>query len=139
MALCDQLEAAHTECEVGRDKLTLSTMAKLNEPDPQTFADDARFALEHLEKLTKRTDQIKQLRQTILNLAVRGKLVAQDPSDEPAILLIKELAADRGDGELRPSKVLDRKSVVEGKSVSVRVDLGGRRGIKKKTRSLKNK
>ncbi|KZY90621.1 MULTISPECIES: restriction endonuclease subunit S [unclassified Erythrobacter] len=106
MALCDQLEAAHTECEVGRDKLTLSTMAKLNEPDPQTFADDARFALEHLEKLTKRTDQIKQLRQTILNLAVRGKLVAQDPSDEPAILLIKELAADRGDGELRHSKVL---------------------------------
>src|SRR3546814_2803943 len=32
--------------------------------------------------------------------------VAQDPSDEPAILLIKELAADRGDGELRHSKVL---------------------------------
>src|SRR3546814_19367094 len=28
----------------------------------------------------------------------------------------------------------DRKSVVEGKSVSVRVDLGGRRIIKKKTR-----
>src|SRR3546814_15093691 len=28
---------------------------------------------------------------------------------------------------------LDRKSVVEGKSVSVRVDLGGRRIIKKKT------
>src|SRR3546814_13006917 len=27
----------------------------------------------------------------------------------------------------------DRKSVVEGKSVSVRVDLGGRRNIKKKT------
>src|SRR3546814_20841379 len=30
-------------------------------------------------------------------------------------------------------KDLDRKSVVEGKSVSVRVDLGGRRIIKKKT------
>src|SRR3546814_19918872 len=30
-------------------------------------------------------------------------------------------------------QVIDRKSVVEGKSVSVRVDLGGRRIIKKKT------
>src|SRR3546814_21026890 len=30
--------------------------------------------------------------------------------------------------------VLDRKSVVSGKSVSVRVDLGGRRIIKKKTK-----
>src|SRR3546814_20963762 len=34
---------------------------------------------------------------------------------------------------------LDRKSVVEGKSVSVRVDLGGRRIIKKKTQKQKNK
>src|SRR3546814_19417737 len=31
-----------------------------------------------------------------------------------------------------PKKSVDRKSVVEGKSVSVRVDLGGRRYIKKK-------
>src|SRR3546814_13199834 len=33
----------------------------------------------------------------------------------------------------RPGR--DRKSVVEGKSVSVRVDLGGRRNIKKKKKS----
>src|SRR3546814_16093017 len=32
------------------------------------------------------------------------------------------------------SKMSDRKSVVSGKSVSVRVDLGGRRIIKKKTK-----
>src|SRR3546814_12620017 len=34
---------------------------------------------------------------------------------------------------------LDRKSVVSGKSVSVRVDLGGRRIIKKKTKKQKKK
>src|SRR3546814_13265902 len=32
-------------------------------------------------------------------------------------------------------EVLDRKSVVSGKSVSVRVDLGGRRIVKKKTKT----
>src|SRR3546814_17935007 len=32
-----------------------------------------------------------------------------------------------------PGKSVDRKSVVEGKSVSVRVDLGGLRNVKKKT------
>lgn len=95
MALCDQLEAARAEREAGRDKFTLSALAKLNEPDPETFADDASFALEHLEPLTKRTDQIKQLRQTILNLAVRGKLVAQDPNDEPASELLKRIAAEK--------------------------------------------
>src|SRR3546814_11269249 len=38
---------------------------------------------------------------------------------------------------LRPPRVLDRKSVVSGKSVSVRVDLGGRRNIKKKKQNYK--
>ena len=33
---------------------------------------------------TTRPDQIKQLRKTILNLAVRGKFMPQDPEDEPA-------------------------------------------------------
>lgn len=95
MALCDQLETAQEEREGQRDNFTLSTLAKLNEPDPEDFAADARFALEHLEPLTKRTDQIKQLRQTILNLAVRGKLVEQNPNDEPASDLLRAIAEDK--------------------------------------------
>jgi type I restriction enzyme S subunit len=92
MALCDQLETAQAEREKQRKMLTLSTLAKLNEPDPETFPDDARFALQHLKPLTKRTDQIKQLRQTILNLAVRGKLVQQDTNDEPALTSLSRLS-----------------------------------------------
>src|SRR3546814_14607442 len=38
-------------------------------------------------------------------------------------------------GDARPVHAADRKSVVSGRSVSVRVDLGGRRIIKKKKRS----
>ncbi len=83
MALCDQLEAARAEREAARDTFTLSTLAKLNTPDPETFGEDASFALVNLAPLTTRPDQIKQLRQTILNLAVRGKLVEHDPCDEP--------------------------------------------------------
>ncbi|MGV2123457.1 restriction endonuclease subunit S [Agrobacterium vitis] len=86
MALCDELEAARTERETKRDRLAAASLARLNTPDPETFRDDARFALDALPALTARPDQIKQLRQTILNLAVRGKLVPQDPADEPAIL-----------------------------------------------------
>lgn len=92
MTLCDQLEAARAEREAARDKLTLSTLAKLNTPDPETFGQDARFALANLAPLTTRPDQIKQLRQTILNLAVCGKLVEQDTSDEPSTFIIEEIA-----------------------------------------------
>ncbi|MDK4729203.1 restriction endonuclease subunit S [Rhizobium phaseoli] len=95
MALCDQLEAARTAKEATRDRLTAASLARLNSPNPETFRDDARFALEALPALTARPDQIKQLRQTILNLAVRGKLVPQDPTDEPAAELLGRIVKER--------------------------------------------
>lgn len=95
MALCDQLEAARTEREKARDRVTAASLARLNSPDADTFADDARFALRNLPALTNRPDQIKQLRQTILNLAVRGKLVPQDPKDEPASELLKRIGDEK--------------------------------------------
>ncbi len=95
MALSDQLEAARDERETTRDRLTAGSLARLNVPDSETFQDDARFALDALPVLTTRHDQIKQFRQTILNLAVRGKLMEQDPNDEPASELLKRIAKER--------------------------------------------
>ena len=110
MALCDQLEAAGAEREAARDNFALSTLAGLNEPDPETFPADARFALANLAPLTTRADQIKQLRQTIINLAVRGKLVAHDAADEPVTRLLAEFAVAKlerkrqtGDARIKPA------------------------------------
>jgi type I restriction enzyme, S subunit len=97
MVLCDQLEAARAERETMRNRLAAASLARLNAPDPDpiTFADHARFALNNLPALATRTDQVKQLRQTILNLAVRGRLVPQDPNDEPASELLKRIAVEK--------------------------------------------
>lgn len=95
MALCDQLEAARGTREHSRDRFARSTLAKLNEPNPETFAEAARFALDNLAPLTARADQIKQIRQTILNLAVRGSLVNQDPDDEPASTQLQRISDER--------------------------------------------
>ena len=85
MALCDRLEEARTAREDTRDRLTTASLTCLSAPDTDvpTFRSHARFAVDVLPALTARTDQVKHLRQTILNLAVRGKLVEQDPADEP--------------------------------------------------------
>ncbi len=107
MALLDRLEAARTTREATRDRLTAASLARLTAPDAQphgalpaevgtgsasgnacakdSFPANARFALATLPALTTRPDQIKPLRQTILNLAVRGKLVEQDTTDEPPL------------------------------------------------------
>jgi type I restriction enzyme, S subunit len=97
MALCDRLEAARASREAARDRLAAASLARLNAPDPETFQADARFALDVLPALTTRPDQIRALRQTILNLAVRGKLVPQDPKDEPASELLKRIAVERAE------------------------------------------
>ena len=86
MALCDQLEAARLEREATRDRLAAASLARLNAPVPETFAADARFALDTLSVVTARADQFKQLRQNILNLAVRGRLVQQVAEDEPVAI-----------------------------------------------------
>jgi type I restriction enzyme S subunit len=94
MALCDRLGTARGSREAVRDRLAAASLARLNAPDPETFENDARFALDALPALTARADQIKQLRQTILNLAVSGKLVPQDADDEPASELLKRIAKE---------------------------------------------
>jgi type I restriction enzyme S subunit len=97
MALCDQLEAARQQRQQGRERLVAATLHRLNQPaeDPASFRQDASFALQVLPSLTTTPAQIKQLRQTILNLAVRGKLVEQDPEDEPAEELSRQISLER--------------------------------------------
>lgn len=78
MALCDQLEEARSERERRRDRLAAASLARLKVYASESFQADASFALEALPFLTSRLDQIRALRQTILNLAMRGKLVPED-------------------------------------------------------------
>ncbi len=110
MMLCDRLEAARTTREATRDRLTATSLARLSVPNPETFRADARFVLDALPALTIRPDQIQQLRQNILNLAVRGKLVPQDPSDESAPELLKRISKEKkrllGERDIKPDHSL---------------------------------
>ena len=111
MALCDQLEAARQQRQQGRERLVAASLQRLNQPaeNPASFRQDASFALQVLPSLTSTPAQIKQLRQTILNLAVRGKLVVQDPEDEPAEeqlerITLAKLALGRKERAFRKNK-----------------------------------
>jgi type I restriction enzyme, S subunit len=111
MGLCDRLEAARASREAVRDQLAAASLHRINAPDPETFQADAHFALDALPALTTRPDQIKQLRQTILNLALRGKLAPQDTSDEPASELLKRIAVERA--ELVKKKEIRRENPLD--------------------------
>ena len=81
MALCDRMEVARAERDAMRDRLAAASLARLNvpDPDPAVYRNHAAFALDNLTPLTTRPNQIKTLRQTILNLAVRGRFFKEKP------------------------------------------------------------
>ena len=112
MTECDRLEAAQMERETTRTRLTAASLARLNAPDPDEtkFREHVKFALNNFTPLTTRPEQVKTLRQIILNLAVRGKLVPQDPNDEPASELLKRIEKEKAwlvkTGESRKQKAI---------------------------------
>jgi type I restriction enzyme, S subunit len=64
----------------------------------------------HFDVAFAAPDGIKKLRELILMLAMQGKLVPQDPNDQPASELLKEIEAEKKrlvkDGKIKPSKPL---------------------------------
>ncbi|MEL7641038.1 MAG: restriction endonuclease subunit S [Solidesulfovibrio sp.] len=99
MALCDRLEASQAKRESRRDRLASASLKRIGQPkdvsNGEEFRENVRFHLDHLPRLATRPEHVKELRQTILNLAVRGKLVPQDPNDEPASELLKKIQGEK--------------------------------------------
>jgi type I restriction enzyme, S subunit len=99
MALCNRFEAARNERESRRDRLAATSLHHLGQLPEKDGADafraNARFYFNHLPRLTTRPDHIKQLRQTILDLAVRGKLVNQEGDEGAIIALLDRIDAER--------------------------------------------
>jgi type I restriction enzyme S subunit len=110
MALCDRLEATQRERESRRDQFAASTHHRLNNgADAEDLRSHAQFFIGHLPRLTVRPDQVKQLRQTILNLAVQGELVPQiqEPNSSSSLLVELREIQEKNDSRTKHSAVDD--------------------------------
>ena len=96
MALCDKLEAERN----ARDQKRLavhaaainSLLAASDQPD---FDRSWQFIVKHFSELYAVPANVAELKKVILQLAVMGKLVPQDPNDQPASELLKEIEAEK--------------------------------------------
>lgn len=96
MALCDQLEQ-QTEASIEAHQLLVSTLLNTltNSADADELMENWKRISNHFDTLFTTEASIDQLKQTILQLAVMGKLVPQDPNDEPASVLLERIAEEK--------------------------------------------
>ena len=80
MALCDQLEQQQTESNVTHQTLVETLLTTLaNAAAQEEFSETWQRIADHFDTLFTTEQSIDRLKQTILQLAVMGKLVPQDP------------------------------------------------------------
>lgn len=96
MALCDQLEQRSESQLAAHQTLVETLLATLTDSsDADELAQNWARLSTHFDTLFTTEASIDALKQTILQLAVMGKLVPQDPSDEPASALLERIAAEK--------------------------------------------
>lgn len=96
MALCDQLEQQHSNAQEAHEILVSQLLATLTQSQNATkFNANWQRIYAHFDVLFTTEKSIDTLKQTLLQLAVMGKLVPQDPNDEPASELLKHIKAEK--------------------------------------------
>ena len=95
MALCDDLEAKRQAKRSKKIALNRASLHTLTEPSRDSLTAAWYRIRDHFANLYTAPETVADLRQTILQLAVMGRLVPQDPLDLPASELLKKIQAEK--------------------------------------------
>ncbi len=95
MALCEDLEARQQARQEKRLIVNSACLHALTTAQAKTQPAAARRLFDHFDQLYTHPQTVADLRKAILQLAVQGKLVPQDPNDEPAALLLAKIKAEK--------------------------------------------
>ncbi|GHD93958.1 type I restriction endonuclease EcoAI subunit S [Pseudocitrobacter faecalis] len=111
MSLCDQLEQQSLTNLDAHQQLVETLLGTLTDSqNAEELAENWARISEHFDTLFTTEASVDALKQTILQLAVMGKLVPQDPNDEPASELLKRIAQEKAqlvkEGKIKKQKPL---------------------------------
>jgi type I restriction enzyme S subunit len=106
LGLCDELAACQAARREARSALVGATLDRLvSARSAAEFPAHAHRLRDHFDRLFDTPATIPQLRQAILQLAVQGQLVPQDPNDESARELVQQIANFKTNVTGKPSKI----------------------------------
>jgi type I restriction enzyme S subunit len=110
-ALCDQIEIDQKlQAEKQQHWVESAVSRMMSAQGSQEFAEHWGHIAQNFDSLISTPNAVKELRQGVLQLAVQGKLVPQDANDEPALELLKRVAAEKEwlitEGKIKKEKQL---------------------------------
>ncbi|CAM7761769.1 restriction endonuclease subunit S [Enterobacter intestinihominis] len=111
MSLCDQLEQQSLTSLDAHQQLVETLLSTLTDcQNAEELAENWARISQNFDTLFTTEASIDALKQTILQLAVMGKLVPQDPNDEPASELLKRIEQEKAqlvkEGKIKKQKPL---------------------------------
>ncbi|MGK7246478.1 restriction endonuclease subunit S [Buttiauxella agrestis] len=111
MSLCDQLEQQSLSSLEAHQQLVETLLTTLTESqNAEELAEHWARISQHFDALFTTEASIDALKKTIQQLAVMGKLVPQDPNDEPASELLKRIEQEKAqlvkEGKIKKPKPL---------------------------------
>ena len=111
MALCDVLEEKGRLVAAQHERLAGALFDALaNSTSAEEAAEHWQRIATHFDLLLDRPAAVDRLEQAILQLAVRGRLVPQNPADEPASALLQKIRTEKdrliASGQLKRDKPL---------------------------------
>lgn len=111
MALCDKLEAQRNARNDKRLAVHTAAINRLLTASATNDFDSAwQFITSHFDPLYSVKENVVELKKAILTLAMQGKLVKQDPKDQPASELIGEIQREKdrliNEGKIKKQKEL---------------------------------
>lgn len=93
MELCDRLESEQTDSSIAHEQLVETLLGTLTQSTKSSdLAANWNRLAEHFDMLFTTESSIDILKQTIMQLAIMGKLVPQVSTDEPVSALLMRLA-----------------------------------------------
>lgn len=111
LSFCDQLEQQSLTSLEAHSQLVETLLSTLTDSqNAEELAENWARISQHFDTLFTTEASIDALKQTILQLAVMGKLVPQDPTDEPASELLKRIEQEKArlvkEGKIKKQKPL---------------------------------
>ena len=113
MALCDRLETQQADVASAHAQLVQALLGSLTQASDATdFAANWQRFVVHFHILFSTEASLDALKQTILQLAFMGKLVPQNPADEPASEMLIRIQVEK-QRLVAEGKLKNQKSAVE--------------------------